>query len=70
MGSADPGGMIPTALANFLVTTLPEQTLKKMREQIAKPEYQDLNVIYKKNPKLRELADKMKFPDSDTFGNH
>lgn len=62
MGSADPGGMIPTALANFLVTTLPERTLKNMREQIAKPEYQDLNQIYKKNPKLRELADKMQFP--------
>lgn len=62
MGSADPGGMIPIALANFLVTTLPERTLKKMREQIAKPEYQDLNIIYNKNPKLRELANKMQFP--------
>lgn len=62
MGSADPGGMIPIALANFLVTTLPERTLKKMREHIAKPEYQDLNTIYNKNPKLRELADKMRFP--------
>lgn len=61
MGSADPGGMIPTALANFLVTTLPEQTLKKMRTQIARPEYQDLNIVYSKNPKLRELAEKLQF---------
>ncbi len=62
IGSADPGGMIPIPLANFLVTTLPERTLKKMREHIAKPEYRDLNIVYKKNPKLRELANKMQFP--------
>jgi hypothetical protein len=62
MGSADPGGWVPIALANFLVTTVPEQSLKKMREFIAKPEYRDLNRIYAKNPKLRELAQKLQFP--------
>ncbi|RZL04009.1 MAG: hypothetical protein EOP36_02410 [Rubrivivax sp.] len=61
-GSADPGGMIPTAIANFAVTVLPEQTLKKMRIHLAKPEYQDLKIIYAKNPKLRELAERMTFP--------
>jgi len=61
-GSADPGGMIPTAIANFAVTVLPEQTLKKMRVHLAKPEYKDLKIIYAKNPKLRELAERMTFP--------
>jgi hypothetical protein len=61
-GSADPGGMIPTAIANFAVTILPEQTLKKMRVHLAKPEYKDLKTIYAKNPKLRELAERMTFP--------
>lgn len=61
-GSADPGGLIPTAIANFAVTVLPEQTLKKMRVHLAKPEYQDLKIIYAKNPKLQELAERMTFP--------
>lgn len=62
MGSADPGGWVPLALANFLVTTLPEQSLKKMREYVARPEYRDLNRVYAKNPKLKELAERMRFP--------
>lgn len=62
IGSADPGGWIPLALANFLVTAVPEQSLKKMREYIAKPEYRDLDRIYAKNPKLRELAERLRFP--------
>lgn len=61
-GSADPGGRIPLAIANFAVTILPEQTLKKMRVHLAKPEYQDLKIIYAKNPKLQELAERMTFP--------
>ncbi|MGH6648451.1 START domain-containing protein [Aquabacterium sp.] len=61
-GSADPGGMIPLAIANFAVTVLPEQTLKKMRVHLARPEYKDLKIIYAKNPKLRELAERMTFP--------
>ncbi|RZI85630.1 MAG: hypothetical protein EOP38_04470 [Rubrivivax sp.] len=63
IGSADPGGWVPLALANFLVTAVPEQSLKKMREFIAKPEYRDLNRIFAKNPKLRELAQRMRFPE-------
>jgi hypothetical protein len=62
IGSADPGGWIPLTLANFLVTTLPEQSLKKMRQYIAKPEYRDLDRIYAKNPKLQELAERLRFP--------
>lgn len=62
IGSADPGGLIPVPIANFAVTVLPEQTLKKMRVHLAKPEYQDLKAIYAKNPKLQELAERMTFP--------
>ncbi|MDO9238162.1 MAG: START domain-containing protein [Aquabacterium sp.] len=62
VGYADPGGWIPLSIANFLVTTLPRESLKKMREFIAKPEYRDVARIYAKNPKLKELAERLRFP--------
>lgn len=61
-GHGDPGGWIPTAIANFVVTTLPRQSLAKMREHVAKPEYRDLKKMYARNPQLRELGERLVFP--------
>lgn len=60
-GHGHPGGWIPLPIANFVVTTLPRQCLEKLRRHVAKPEYRDLDKVYAKNPKLRELAGKL-FP--------
>lgn len=61
-GHGHPGGWIPVPIANFVVTTLPRQCLEKLRQHIAKPEYRDMDKVYAKNPKLRELAGKLVFP--------
>jgi hypothetical protein len=61
-GHGDPGGWIPLSIANFVVTTLPRQCLEKLRLHVAKPEYRDMDKVYAKNPKLRELAGKLVFP--------
>lgn len=61
-GHGDPGGWIPTFIANFAVTTLPRQSLAKMREHVAKPQYKDVAQFYASNPRLRELGERLVFP--------
>ena len=61
-GHGDPGGWIPLSIANFVVTTLPRQSLEKLRQHVARPEYRDLEKMYARNPKLRDLAGKLVFP--------
>ena len=61
-GHGHPGGWIPLPIANFAVTTLPRQCLEKLRQHVAKPEYRDIDKMYAKNPKLRELTAKWVFP--------
>ena len=61
-GHGHPGGWIPVPIANFVVTTLPRQCLEKLRKHVARPEYRDIEKMYAKNPKLRELAGKLSFP--------
>lgn len=61
-GHGDPGGWIPLRIANFVVTTLPRQCLEKLRQHVAKPAYRDMDKVYAKNPKLREMAGKLVFP--------
>lgn len=61
-GHGHPGGWIPLPIANFAVTTLPRQCLEKLRVHVAKPEYRDVEKMYAKNPKLRELMGKLVVP--------
>lgn len=63
-GHGQPGGWIPLAIANFAVTTLPLQCLERLRVHVAKPEYRDMEKVYAKNPKLRELMSKLVVPGS------
>lgn len=62
VGHADPGGWIPVSIANFAVTTLPRESLKKMRVRIAQTDYRNVSRLYAKNPKLQELAQRLRFP--------
>lgn len=62
-GNGDPGGWIPLSIANFVVTTLPRQCLEKLRRHVARPEYRDVDRMYARNPKLRELAEKLGFAE-------
>lgn len=61
-GHGDPGGWIPLSIANFVVTTLPRQCLQKLRVHVARPEYRDMDKVYARNPKLREMAGRLVFP--------
>jgi START domain len=61
-GHSDPGGWIPPFIANFAVTVLPRQAMGKLREMMAKPENQDTQKLFDKNPQLKALSKQLVFP--------
>lgn len=61
-GHGDPGGWIPAFVANLAVTTLPRQSLAKMRSHVGKPQFKDPALFYARNPRLRELGARLVFP--------
>lgn len=62
IGNADPGGMIPLWLANSVVTLMPKETLKRLREQMDAPKYREPAKIFAADPLLRELHSRIRFP--------
>lgn len=62
IGNADPGGAIPMAIVNMVVTTMPKETLKGMRKHLMRPEYADLSVVAARNPRLATLMNQMRAP--------
>lgn len=63
-GHGDPGGWIPMSLANMVVTTVPRQTMEKMRQYVMKANYTDPEKLYTQSPPLRDLGKKLVFPNS------
>ncbi|HRP68847.1 MAG TPA: START domain-containing protein [Turneriella sp.] len=49
IGHTDPGGVIPAAIANQFVVTVPFNTIKNLRNQIKKPKYINQKLSYIKN---------------------
>lgn len=62
VGHADPGGFIPLWLANMVVTVMPKETFKKLREHLADPRYRDAASMYAQNPMLRDLMGRIRVP--------
>ena len=62
-GQADPGGWIPLTLANFMVTTLPRETLMKLRQHMQHPDYRDPATLEARLGHLRHVAAQLRFPD-------
>lgn len=63
-GHGDPGGMIPMSLANMVVTTVPRQSMEKMRAYVMRANYTDAEQLYARSPPLRELGKRLVFPES------
>lgn len=63
-GHGDPGGMIPMSLANMVVTTVPRQSMDRMRQYVMKANYTDAEKLYAQSPPLRELGKRLVFPES------
>jgi hypothetical protein len=63
-GHGDPGGWIPMALANLVVTTVPRQSMARMRDHVMKARYTDAEALYAQSPPLRELGKRLVFPGS------
>ena len=63
-GHGDPGGWIPISLANLVVTTVPRQSMEKMRAYVMKANYTDAEKLYAQSPPLRELGKRLVFPGS------
>ena len=63
-GHGDPGGWIPMSLANLVVTTVPRQSMEKMRAYVMKAHYTDAEKLYVQSPPLRELGKQLVFPGS------
>lgn len=61
-GHGDPGGLIPMSLANMVVTTVPRQSMERMREYVMKANYTDAEKLYAQSPPLRELGKRLVFP--------
>ncbi|MBV6492580.1 MAG: hypothetical protein LDLANPLL_00575 [Turneriella sp.] len=49
IGHTDPGGIIPAAIANQFVVTIPLNTIKNLRKQITKPKYVRAKLSYIKD---------------------
>lgn len=63
-GHGDPGGMIPMSLANMVVTTVPRQSMEKMRAYVMRANYTDPEQLYARSPPLRDLGRRLVFPES------
>lgn len=63
-GHGDPGGMIPMSLANMVVTTVPRQSMEKMRAYVMRANYTDPEQLYARSPPLRDLGKRLVFPES------
>ncbi|MBI3384472.1 MAG: START domain-containing protein [Aquabacterium sp.] len=61
-GHGDPGGAIPMGLANMVVTTIPRQSMDKMRQYVMKSNYVDPEKLYAQSPPLRQLGRRLVFP--------
>jgi len=61
-GHGNPGGWIPLSLANLVVTTVPRQSMEKMRDYVLKANYTDAEKLYAQSPPLRELGKRLVFP--------
>ena len=61
-GHGDPGGWIPISLANLVVTTVPRQSMEKMRAYVMNANYTDAEKLYAQSPQLRELGKRLVFP--------
>jgi hypothetical protein len=61
-GQSNPGGWIPPIIANFAVTILPRQAMNKLRSMLTRPEYQDAQKVFDKNPQLKALSKQLVFP--------
>lgn len=62
IGNGDPGGAIPLWLANSVVTILPKESFKNLREHLADPRYRDTESLYAANPMLRDLLSRIRLP--------
>jgi len=62
IGNGDPGGAIPLWLANSVVTILPKESFKNLRDHLADPRYQDPEAHYAANPMLRDLMSRIRLP--------
>jgi hypothetical protein len=63
-GHGNPGGMVPISLANVVITTLPRQSLDRMRTYMMRTNYTDTEQMYARNPPLRDLGKRLFFPPS------
>ena len=63
IGSADPGGRIPLWLANAAVLLMPRETLAGLRRQLDQPKYADPEILFARDPLLRDLRAHLRLPD-------
>ncbi len=63
IGNADPGGLIPLWMSNSVVQLMPKETLKRLRIQLERPEYQNPEQIFAADPLLKELRSRLHFPE-------
>jgi hypothetical protein len=63
-GHGEPGGWIPTSLANMVVATVPRQSMEKMRQYVTQARYGVDDTLYAQSSLLRDWGKKLVFPES------